>query len=239
MIKNCVALSLMIVAAVTNVYGQPESNRVKQPAEVVEAYQVCTEFQKIFAENLDFGRAFEATFTKDPARRRAIAVAESQLGNIDLAQVGDATLISIYKDQMQLFYLLVLIAGTANEVGRGVILPPSIQDIFNRVRAQPQDPKQIPLYAAQLARDVVEVRAHLVHLVANYPPFAFVVQKFKENLLMGLKPPDSYVVKPLTSYSKGRVLGLKEKYYQIEDYAVIRENGRMKIIGIRFFSRLF
>jgi hypothetical protein len=46
-------------------------------------------------------------------------------------------------------------------------------------------------------------------------------------------------VKPLTAYSRGQVLGLKEEYYQIGDYAVIREEREMRIIGIRFFSRLF
>ena len=46
-------------------------------------------------------------------------------------------------------------------------------------------------------------------------------------------------VEQLTPYSKGHVLGPDEKYYQIGDYAVIREGGQMKIIGIRFFSRLF
>jgi hypothetical protein len=35
------------------------------------------------------------------------------------------------------------------------------------------------------------------------------------------------------------VLALDEKYYQIGDYAVIREGKTMKIVGIRFFSRLF
>jgi hypothetical protein len=43
----------------------------------------------------------------------------------------------------------------------------------------------------------------------------------------------------LTAYSRGMVLGLKEQYYQIGDYAVIREDAQMRIIGIRFFSRLF
>jgi hypothetical protein len=32
------------------------------------------------------------------------------------------------------------------------------------------------------------------------------------------------------------VLSDKEEYYQIEDYAVIREGSEMRIIGIRFFS---
>ena len=51
--------------------------------------------------------------------------------------------------------------------------------------------------------------------------------------------PPSHVVKPLTAYSRGRVLDLNEEYYQIGDYAVIREGRAMRIIGIRFFSRLF
>jgi hypothetical protein len=51
--------------------------------------------------------------------------------------------------------------------------------------------------------------------------------------------PPSQVVKPLTAYSHGQVLGLNEEYYQIGDYAVIREGREMKIVGIRFFSRLF
>jgi len=239
MIKICFALSLLFVAAGTNVYSQRASKHVKQPPEVVEAYQVCTEFQRIFAEDLDFERAFEATFTKDPARRRAIAIAESEWGPVDLTEVDDATLMSIYKDQMELWYLLLLMAGTADEIGRSVMLPPTIQQVFERVRARPQDPKELQTYAVQLKRDMIDVRAHLNQLVAKYPPFAFVVRKFKENLSKELKPPDGYVVKPLTAYSKGQVLDLKEEYYQIEDYAVIRENGRMKIIGIRFFSRLF
>lgn len=230
----------LLFAVVANAYGQSASKHVKQPREVVEAYRVCSEFQQLFAEDLDFGRAFEATFTKDPARRRALAIAESELGSeIDFTQVDDATLVNIYKDQIQLLYLLLLMAGTADEIGRSTILPPPIEAIFERVRARPQNAREVQLYAAQLKRDAGDVRAHLDQLVLRYPPFAYVVKQFKENLLKELKPPDSYVVKPLTSYSKGRVLDLKEQYYQIDDYAVIRENGAMRIIGIRFFSRLF
>lgn len=239
MTRICLLFSL-VLAAVASTYGQSASKHVKQPREVVEAYRVCSEFQRLFAEDLDFGRAFEATFTKDPTRRRAMAIAESELGSeVDFTQVNDATLISIYKDQVQLLYLLVLMAGTADEIGRSAILPPSIEAVFDRVRARPQNASDVQLYAAQLRRDAIDVRAHLDQLVARYPPFAFVVKKFKENLTKELKPPDSYIVKPLTSYSKGRVLDFKEEYYQIDDYAVIRENGEMRIIGIRFFSRLF
>jgi hypothetical protein len=35
------------------------------------------------------------------------------------------------------------------------------------------------------------------------------------------------------------VLDQKAEYYQIDNYAVIREGSEMRIIGIRFFSRLF
>jgi len=35
------------------------------------------------------------------------------------------------------------------------------------------------------------------------------------------------------------VLRANEKYYDIGNYEVIRENGEMRIIGIRFFTRLF
>ena len=53
-----------------------------------------------------------------------------------------------------------------------------------------------------------------------------------------MEPPANQV-KPLTAYSRGRVLGLKEEYYQIGNFAVIREGREMRIIGIRFFTRLF
>jgi hypothetical protein len=64
------------------------------------------------------------------------------------------------------------------------------------------------------------------------------VRKFKLELTKIPKLPTGKV-EPLTSYSKGHVLGPDEKYYQIGEYAVIREGTQMKVIGIRFFSRLF
>jgi hypothetical protein len=36
----------------------------QQPREVVEAYEVCQKFQTLMSEDLDFARAFEATFTR-------------------------------------------------------------------------------------------------------------------------------------------------------------------------------
>jgi hypothetical protein len=65
------------------------------------------------------------------------------------------------------------------------------------------------------------------------------IRKFKEETLATKLEPPNDVVKPLTAYSRGRVLGLDEPYYQIGEYAVVREDNEMRIIGIRFFTRLF
>jgi hypothetical protein len=228
MIKTCFALVLLLLAA----HGQA----VKQPREVVEAYRVCSEFQRLFAEDLDFDRAFEATFTKDPARRRAIAIAESELGDIELAKVDDATLLSIYKDQNQLFFLMLPLIDSKDELEKSILFPPQIEAIFERLKSN--DNKNLPAYAEQLHRDVIAFRAHLNQLAAKYPLVANGIREYKANLSKKLELPN-HVVKPLTFYSKGRVLDLKDEYYRIGDFAVIREGGQMKIIGIRFFSRLF
>lgn len=57
---------------------------VKQMPDVIEAYDVCRSFQKSLAENLDFARAYESEFTKNPARRRKIAIADLEFGSKDL-----------------------------------------------------------------------------------------------------------------------------------------------------------
>lgn len=237
MIKTYFA-SLLLLLVPASAYGQVPSRRVKQPRDVVEAYRVCAEFQRLLAENLDFERAFEATFTKDPVRRREIAVAESELGGIDLAQVDDATIVGIYIDNTQLFFLMLPLISAKNQIDRAVLFPPSIEAIFDRLKEKPEDLKELQLYATQLKRDVADFRVHLDQLAAKYPAVAEGIRKYKQDLSAKLEIPNQ-VVRPLTSYSKGRVLGLKEKYYQIGDYAVIREGAQMKIIGIRFFSRLF
>jgi hypothetical protein len=234
MIKICFLLMLLSVTAM----GQSTPKRVKQPREVVEAYRVCSEFQRLLVENLEFERAFEATFTKDPARRRAIAIAESELGDIDLTQVDDATLVGIYTDQVQLFFLMLPLVGVKDEIERAVLFPPPIEAIFDRQKRRPKDLKEVQTYAGQLKHDVNGFRTHINQLAAKYPSVAEEIRKYKQDLSAKLEPPDS-VVRPLTAYSRGRVLDLKEEYYQIGDYAVIREGGQMRIIGIRFFSKLF
>ncbi len=242
MIKKCFAILLCLIA-VANVSGQkrsksaPKQPAVKQPAEVVEAYAVCREFQRLFGEDLDFDRAYEATFTKDPARRRAIARAEIEMNDVDLSQIDDATLIGIYKDETQLFWLLILI--TADEqVPKAELLTDEMNNVYDRFRVRPKTTEELREYATQLKQDVTVVRAHLNQLATKHVSVAEQIQKMKKGLA-DLKLPETFVVQPLTSYRNTNVLGGNEKYYQIGNYEVVRERGEMKIIGIRFFTRLF
>src|SRR4026209_2009801 len=104
-------LSIFVVAMafLVSAHQQVWAQRVKQPRPVIEAYRVCNRFQQLFAEDLDFDRAFEATFTKNPARRRALAIAEGEFGDLDLTSIDDATLIGVYKNQVQLLFLTLLL----------------------------------------------------------------------------------------------------------------------------------
>ena len=231
--------ALLTIGVICLTCTEVVSQRVKQPREVVEAYRVCAEFQRLLADDLDFDRAFQATFTKDAKRLRAIAIAESELGDVNFTQVDYATLLSLYKDQHQLFFLMLPLIEAKDELDRSILFPPPIEGIFDRLKLKPKDDEELRSYAAQLKRDVADFRAHLHQLSTNYPLVAEAIRKYKEGLSRKLEPPRDHVVKPLTAYSKGRVLGLKQEYYQIDSFAVIREGGPMKIIGIRFFTSLF
>ena len=213
---------------------QAQKNR--QPPEVIAAYQVCSRFQQLLAQDLDFDRAFEATFTTDPTRRRRIAISEGEFGEVDLAKIDDATLVSAYKSRMQIIYLMLPLASPDSNEQEHEFFPPPIKAIFER--KGPDTPDGFPAFAAQLQRDATDLRAHLNQLAARDPLVAERIRQFKSDLSK-TEPPPSHAVKPLTAYSKGNVLPLSQEYYQIGDYAVIRERGQMKIIGIRFFSRLF
>jgi hypothetical protein len=238
MIEKCLAICLCFVALVS-VLGQrrskPAKPAVKQPREVVEAYAVCSEFQRLLSQDLDFDRAFEATFTKDPARRRELAIADSELGAADLSQVDDATLIGIYKDQTQA--LLLMLPLLYSDEDKAVLFPPALDAMFDRLKAT-RDAQGIHAYAAQLKRDVAEFRAHVEKLTGSNAAVAEGFRQFKEHLAKPLTPPNR-VVKPLTAYSKGKVLPLDAEYYQVDDYAVIREAGQMKIVGAVFFKVRF
>jgi len=185
----------------------------------------------MLAEDLNFDRAFEATFVRDPVRRRAIAVAELEFSREDLAQIDDATLIGLYKDATQLFILMLPVVFVVHEDEKAEVLTPSIEAIFDR--KAPQDPGRIREFASQLKRDVEEVRAHIEKVAARNPAIAKAIQEYKSNLSKPIELPNG-VVKRLTAYGKGNVLRVEEPYYQIDDCALIREDGKMKMIGYTF-----
>jgi len=211
--------------------------RAQQPREVVEAYDVCRRFQALMAENLDFARAFDATFTKDRARRREIAITEGEFGNVDLTRVDEASLINAYKSRMQILYLMLPLASPDNSEEEALFFPPQVKMVINR--KPPRTARRFRAYSVQLQRDAAYFRAHLEGLAKDHPAVAERIRKFKEETLSTKIELPDHVVKTLTAYSRGRVLRLDEPYYQIGDYAVIREGNEMRIIGIRFFSRLF
>src|SRR5215216_1592502 len=105
-------------------FAQPAAQRVRQPREVVEAYRVCERFQELMAEDLDFDRAFEATFTKNAKRRREVAITEGEFGNIDFSSVDDASLIDAFKARMQIFYLMLAMVSSENKSELELLFPP-------------------------------------------------------------------------------------------------------------------
>jgi geranylgeranyl reductase family protein len=229
-------LLLFVLALFLTAQSPVFAQKVTQPAEVVQAYRVCNRFQQLLAKDLDFDTAFEATFTKSPARRRAIAVFEGEFGNVDLAKVDDASLVSAFKSRMQIFFLMLPLLSPKNDQEEQQFFPPALKVIIER--KAPATAEEFPSFAKQLERDAADFRAHVDQLAAKDQSIAERVRSFKEDLAKPLEIP-THIIKPLTAYSRGTVLPLNHKYYQIDSYAVIRERGQMKIIGIRFFSRLF
>lgn len=238
MIEKYLAICFCLIIVV-DVLGQTRSKAakqrppVKQPLEVVEAYRVCNEFQQVLAENFDFERAFEATFTKDPARRREVAIAEAEHGDGDLSQVDNDTVVGIYKGAAQLLILLLPLMFSDGDDAKAELFPPPFEAMFER--KPPNDPQQLPAYAAQLKRDIPVFRAHVEKVAEKNSSVAKNIQTYKAHLLTRVKPPNR-VVKPITGYGKGRVLGTDEKYYQIDNCAVIREGGQMRLIGYIFLK---
>ena len=233
MSKICLALMFVVSVVVVDVAAQ--SKRVKQPREVIEAYQVCSEFRHLLAEDLDFSRAFEATFVTNPTQRRQIAISEIEIEGIDLSQVDDATLLGLYKDQTQLL-LLSLPMLLVEDQPKEELFPPQFEATFKRPR--PQDPQQLQSFASQLKRDLADFRTHFDKLAANNRSMAEAVRELKKLLSQQSDPP-AHVVKPLTAYSKGRVLSPSAKYYDIDDCMVVREAGRMRLIGFVFLKFRF
>jgi len=209
---------------------------VRQRKDVIEAIRVCNQFKTLFAENLDFNRAFEATFARNVARRREIAITEGEFDRDKVAGVDTATLVDAFKSRMQLLFLMMPLFSPDSGEEEATFFPPRFKDVLKR--EPPEAVSEFASYAVQLRRDVVDFRAHLDQLAQRYPNVAERIREFKRDFAKKIEPP-SQPLKPLTAYSRGRVLGLKEEYYQVGEYAVIREGREMRIIGIRFLMRLF
>lgn len=221
------SIPLFCAALAALAHGHVFAQRVQQSPDVIEGYRVVNRFNQLMAEDLDFDRAFEATFTKDPARWRAIAIAEGEFGDLDLTSVDDATLVTAFKNQMQvLFFTLLLL----DEDKKASSFPARIKEIYDR--GKPRTIEEFRSFAEVLKRDVAELRNYLT----NDPAAAQRIRNFKSTLSKPVEVPQNYIVRPLTSYSKGTVLDHKEEYYQIDSCAVIREGPEMKIIGLRFFT---
>ena len=217
--------------------GQQGARPVKQSAEVVQAYRVCEQFQKVLSQNLDFNAAFEATFTKNKTRQRAIAIKDGEFGNIDFASIQDQTLINAYKARMQLLYLMFPLASPGDNE-QTLFFPPHIKAMFTR--KGPDTTAEFAAFASQIDRDTKDFRLHLDNLAARYPSVAERIRKFKSDLISGdFGPPKLSIVEPMKYDGGGTVLTKNESYYQIEGYTVVPEGGELKIVGIKFFTRMF
>ena len=209
---------------------------VRQRKEVIDAIRVCNRFKTLLAENLDFERAFEATFVRSAARRREIAITEGEFDSDKVASVDTATLVDAFKSRMEFLFLTMPLFSPETDEMAATFFPPKFKEAMKR--EPPEGASEFASYAAKLRRDVVEFREHLDRLAQQYPNVAERIREFKRDFGKRIEAPEQHV-KPLTAYSRGHVLGLREQYYQIGEYAVIREGREMRIIGIRFFSRLF
>lgn len=226
---------LLLFVFSSDTFAQSTAKRIRQPRAVIEAYEVCSRFQRLLAENLDFNTAYEATFTQNKARRREIAISDGEFDGLDLTSVDDATLIRAYKSRMQILYLMLPLASPDNQE-EALFFPAEIKQILER--KGPPTTEEFQSYAAQLDLDAKRFREHLEGLARQYPSVAERIRKFKRDLSEKVEPPN-HVVQPLYAYSRGRVLRKDEPYYSIDGYSVIREGAEMRIVGIRFFTKLF
>jgi hypothetical protein len=215
----------------------PAMSQVRQPKEVVEAYAVCETFEHLLGENLDFDRAYEATFTRNPAQRRAIAIVDGEFGHLDYDRISDALLIKGYKLRMQIFYLTLVLSSPSDQESP-VFFPPEIKEILKR--PDPKSEREFGSYVAQLETDASRFRNHLARLAAKGPAVSKRLTDFKSAARSArFTPPTDHKIEPVTGYYRSQVLGNKQPYYEIAGYHVARDQSEMRIIGIRFFTRLF
>ena len=231
--EKLILFCVLALAITPAVFGQKS---VRQRKDVSDAIRVCNRFQALLAENLDFDRAFEATFVRNAERRREIAITEGEFDRDNLANVDTATLVDAFKSRMQLLFLMMPLFSPNSGEEEATFFPSKFKEALKR--QPPEAASEFASYAAHLKRDVADFRAHVDQLAQRNPNVAERIREFKRSLEKRIEAP-AQPVRPLTAYSRGQVLGLKEQYYQIGDYAVIREGTQMRIIGIRFFSRLF
>ena len=136
--------------------------KARQRKEVIEAYRVCNRFKTLFAENLDFDRAFEATFTRRAARRREVAITEGEFDRDNVASVDTATLVDAFKSRMKLLYLTMPLFSPETDEVAATFFPPKFKEALKR--EPPEAASEFASYAAQWKRDVAEFRAHLDQL---------------------------------------------------------------------------
>ena len=215
----------------------PQVQILKHPPDVVEAYHVCETFERLMGQDLNFPKAFEATFVESKARRRSIAVADGEFGDLDFAKIDDELLINAYKLRMQLFYLMLPLAGPSDKE-ESIFFPPEIKTILKR--NPPTDALEFGAYVSQLKRDVARFRAHLDQLAVRDPNVAERISKFKSEMLEArIEPPSDHKIEPSLGHIAAGVLAENEAHYEINNYLVAKEQGKMRIVGIRFFTRLF
>ena len=233
-----ILLSVLFISARTTVSQNPtKTSQLEQPAEVVDAYAVCREFQHLLAENLDFDRAYEATFVKDVSRRRAIAISDGEFGNQKFEELDSDLLIKAYKLRMQLFYLMLPLASPDDTEAR-LFFPAEFKAILKREPAVGKE--EFQMYVQQLEQDVAKFRAHLDRLADNYPSVAERVRSFKaEAKSAKFDPPADHLVKTRNEYFGNGQMEKGDPYYEIEGYRVVNDDGKMRIVGLRFFTRLF
>lgn len=215
----------------------PVMSQVRQPKEVVESYAVCEKFEHLLGENLDFDRAYEATFTRNPKQRRAIAVTDGEFGDLDYDHISDALLIKGYKLRMQIFYFTLVLASPSDDES-AVFFPPTIKEILKR--PNPKTEAEFGSYVVQLESDVSRFRTHLEELAKKNTEVSKRLADFKSAARAAhFTPPTDHKIEPQTGYYRSQVLDHKQPYYEIAGYHVARDQEEMKIIGIRFFTKLF
>lgn len=243
LIRNLLLMPGLVIGSLLSIGSAPAVSRVvnapqqqtKQPSEVVEAYRICRTFEQSMAQNLDFAKAFEATFAVSKARRRAIAIAEGEFGNLDYPKISDDQLIRAYKARTQIFYLMLVLARPEEDEEK-VFFPPEIKEIIDR--KPPGDSSKFGDYAKQLEQDAVRFRAHIDGLAARDRTVADRLNEFRKSFSAQMMPPAKQKVAPIKSSLAAGILLPGQAYYQINGYLVARDQARMRIIGLRFFTRL-